>query len=306
MPSARDGVTEGVNSPLWIERRSVGSCEYYAGGADRCAHSARTNDSYPNRTGGLVARSRYHGRSCSQASRFSSARRNPATDFRGLPQRGKQLSVDSTPAQDFGRPLALGYVEEKRSRSICHISRTLASELEAHVIFRQHDVSNALPVSWFVFSHPKQLGEREIGERRIAGELDEMFRTEEIGKSFDLGLGALITPDESGPNYFIASIKQDCAMHLPRESDAGDFISAASEGIESTSNGYSTRLPPILRKLFCPSRLRRCEGRVLLGARGDDSPLFINDESSGSAGADIDPHELKTFSQVWQLFSDLS
>jgi hypothetical protein len=158
-------------------------------------------------------------------------------------------------------------------------------------------VANALPVSGFVLSHPKQLGESEIRERRIAGELNEVFCRKEIGKSFDLGLSPLITPDEGGSNYVIASIEQDCAMHLPRESDACNSIGATSGGIESTSNGYPTRPPPILRKLFCPSRLRRCEGHVLLGAGGDDSPVFINDESTGSASANIDSHELDTFSQ---------
>jgi|CZKY01.1.fsa_nt_gi hypothetical protein len=132
--------------------------------------------------------------------------------------------------------------------------------------------------------------------------MDETIRTEEIGKLFHLRPCALITPDDGGPNYFIVGIQQDCPMHLPRESDAGDFISAGPQGVKSASNRQTAGSPPVVRILFRPSRLRRCEGRVLFCAGRDDSPAFINDESTGSAGADIDPEELDTPSPLQKPF----
>jgi hypothetical protein len=87
-------------------------------------------------------------------------------------------------------------------------------------------------------------------------------------------------------------------MHLPRKPDAGDFISAGSRDIESASNRQTAGSPPILRILFRPSQLRRCKRRVLFCAGCDDSPAFINDESAGSAGADIDPEEPDTPSHL--------
>jgi hypothetical protein len=119
----------------------------------------------------------------------------------------------------------------------------------------------------------------------------ELIRTKKIGKLFDLSLSALIAPDERGPDYFVARIKQDRAMHLPRETNTSNFISL-TRCSESTSNRKPASSPPIARVLLRPSQLRRCKGRVLLRARGDDSPPFIHDESAGSAGANIDTEKL--------------
>src|SRR6202021_1264260 len=43
MPSAGNGMAEGMNSPLGIERRPVGSCKYAPGSSDGAARGARTN-----------------------------------------------------------------------------------------------------------------------------------------------------------------------------------------------------------------------------------------------------------------------
>src|ERR1035438_5722622 len=106
---------------------------------------------------------------------------------------------------------------------------------------------NPLPVSRFVLSYPEQLGEGEIGERRIAGELDQTIDAEQIGKLLNLRLGALVAPDERGPHDFVLGIKQNRAMHLPGESDAGDFISTGSRGVERSLNGHLAGAPPIAR-----------------------------------------------------------
>lgn len=128
--------------------------------------------------------------------------------------------------------------------------------------------------------------------------MDETVGAEEIEKLLDLRLCSLITPDDGGPNYFIVGIQQDCPMHLPGEPEAGDFISAGSQGAESASNRQAAGSPPIVRILFRPSQLRRCERGVLFRAGRDHSPVFINDESAGSAGANVDPEELDTPSHL--------
>jgi len=83
-------------------------------------------------------------------------------------------------------------------------------------------------------------------------------------------------------------------MHLSGKSDAGDFISARSQGVERVPNRQSAGAPSVARILFRPSQLRRCEWRVLCCAGCGDPAVFIsiNDESAGSAGADVDPEKL--------------
>jgi hypothetical protein len=87
-------------------------------------------------------------------------------------------------------------------------------------------------------------------------------------------------------------------MHLPGKADASDFISAGSRGFEGKSNRHLAGSPPIIRRLFRPTQLRRNERRVPRCARCDDSPVFIDDESTGSAGANIDPQKLDTPSHL--------
>jgi len=77
-----------------------------------------------------------------------------------------------------------------------------------------------------VFAHPEKLGEREIRERRVAGEINETVCAELLGKFPDLGFGTLIAPDEGGADHVIVAIEQDGAMHLPGKSDAGNLIAA--------------------------------------------------------------------------------
>jgi hypothetical protein len=124
--------------------------------------------------------------------------------------------------------------------------------------------------------------------------MSETIGTEETVQLLDLRLGALITPDEGGTNHFIADIQQNCPVHLSGEADAGDFIGAGSSGVESAPNRQTAGSPPIARILFRPLRLRRGEGRVLLRAPRDDVPVFIDDQSAGSAGAVVNPEKLDT------------
>jgi hypothetical protein len=124
--------------------------------------------------------------------------------------------------------------------------------------------------------------------------MNETIGAEETVQLMDLRLGTLIAPDEGGTNHFIAGIQQNCPVHLSGEADAGDFVGAVSRGVESAPNRQTAGSPPIARILFCPARLRRGEGRMLFRTRRDHAPLFIDDESAGSARADVNPEKLDT------------
>lgn len=119
----------------------------------------------------------------------------------------------------------------------------------------------------------------------------EEIGSEEIGKLRNLRFRALITPDEGGPNHSIIGIEQYGSVHLPGEADGRDFVSARFRRMECALNRQSAGSPPIVRILLCPSHLRRREGNMLFGTAGQDSPMFVHNQRTGSAGADIDPEK---------------
>ena len=71
---------------------------------------------------------------------------------------------------------AVRHIQHQRAGSIRHVDGPLAGEAEADVVLGQHDCAHALPVLRLVLAHPQQFCQSEIGERRIAGELDERSR----------------------------------------------------------------------------------------------------------------------------------
>jgi hypothetical protein len=86
-------------------------------------------------------------------------------------------------------------------------------------------VRDALPALRFIFPNPEQFGKREIGKREIARQANQAIIAKESRKLSDLGLGALIAPDNRGPHYLVAGVQQNRTMHLPGKSHAPDGIS---------------------------------------------------------------------------------
>jgi hypothetical protein len=131
--------------------------------------------------------------------------------------------------------------------------------------------------------------------------MDETVGAELVGKFLDLRLGALIAPDQRGPDDLIVRIQQDGSMHLAGKADAGNLVFTSFHPGESATHGQAAGSPPIARILFRPTWLGRSEGGVLFGARGDYPALFIHEESAGSASTDIDPEELDNVLRTAQV-----
>jgi hypothetical protein len=85
-------------------------------------------------------------------------------------------------------------------------------------------VPDAGPVLGFGLAHPEQLGEREIREWRIAGELDQGVAAKQLFEFVGLRFAALIAPDDGAAHDLIGRVEQDCAVHLAGETDAGNVF----------------------------------------------------------------------------------
>src|SRR5205807_722396 len=86
----------------------------------------------------------------------------------------------------------------------------------------------------------------------------------------------------------ILGVEQDCAVHLTRESNAGNVIGTQIGGVKRLADGESTGAPPVARILLGPARLRTKERLVLFRSGSDDPSSLVHDECPRSAGAYVD------------------
>ena len=166
-----------------------------------------------------------------------------------------------------------------------------AGETQTDVVFRQHYFADALPVLRLVFADPQEFREREIRQRRIAGQLDEAFEADGAIELFRLRFRPLITPDERGANDFVVFIEQDGAVHLAGETDSGDGTGIEAGKLQRFANGQSGRAPPVARVLLRPARLRAGKVGVLFRAGGEDRAEIVENDGARAAGSDVDAQD---------------
>jgi hypothetical protein len=113
-------------------------------------------------------------------------------------------------------------VEHQRAGCIGDVGCVLAAHAETDAILGQEDVPHPGPEFRFVCADPEQLGESEIGERRVRRELEEPVRSNRGLEPAALLFGPLIAPDDGRPYHFTGCVQQHGAVHLSRQSDRAD------------------------------------------------------------------------------------
>ena len=164
----------------------------------------------------------------------------------------------------------------------------IAGQAKTYVVLGQHDRAYALPVLGFVLADPEKFGEREVGESRIRGELDDSLRADLAVQFAALVLGAHVAPDQSRTHHPVLIIEHDRAMHLAGESDAGNVIGAEARLGQGFANRQPAGPPPVFRLLLGPANFRRSEWGMFLGGRGRHPALFVEDQRACAARADVD------------------
>ena len=253
VPAIRNGVAECVQPSLGIERGTIGGGKNHAGSTNRRADYAGSGDADAHRACRLVSCTGNDGSANFQPGGFCAGFGNAAANFLRLEKFGQHLRIDAGFAEDFGGPFALGDVEHERAGSVGNVDGGFAGEAQAHVVFREHHFAHAVPMFGLVLLHPQEFGEREIGERRIAGKLDNFVEAEELLEMPGLRFGALVAPDERGANDFIALVEQNRAVHLPGKADARDGIGGFAGGLNGFADGDGCGAPPVPRILLGPA-----------------------------------------------------
>ncbi len=132
----------------------------------------------------------------------SAFRADVGADLGAFEEAGKPGHGDAGGFGDFGGPAAVGDVEEEGSAGLLHVHGELAGEAVADVVLGAEDVGDAGEDFGLVVADPEELGEGEVGQGGVAGELDEAVEADFLGKPVALGLGALVGPDEGGAEDF--------------------------------------------------------------------------------------------------------
>ncbi len=217
-------MAEGVQASSWIEEGTIGCGEDHAGGADGGADIAGTHDAHAECSGGLIAGSGDHRSARAQSGERGSFRRYSAGDLVAFVEVWKDAGGHLDGSEHLAGPATMRDVEQQRARCVGDIHGLLASETKAYVVLRQQKGAEALPEGWFMAADPEQLGEGEVGERGIRGELDQALRAELRGERGGLSRGPLIAPDECGTQYTVRGVQQHGAMHLTAQADGCDFV----------------------------------------------------------------------------------
>ena len=271
-----------------IERGTVGRGKDDAGGPDGGADCTGAGNAHADGACGLISGSSHDGSARTQAGGFRSRGRNSSADLWRLEKSREQFQIDARFAENFRRPTAIGYIEQKRAGSVRHVDGAFAGQAEANVIFGQHDVGDAGPICGSVSRTQRSL----VSVKLVSGGLQVSRISESRPKmsssSHALGFAALVAPDDGVAHDFIGGIEQDCTVHLAGEADAGDVIWAQIGGMKSLADSRAAGSPPVARILLGPAGARTAEGLVVVGAGSDDFAGGVHDERAGAAGTNVD------------------
>ena len=207
-------------------------------------------------------------------------------------QRRQKRCVNPGSAKDFVRPLPPRHVEHQRARGVRHVDGPLTRQPEAHIVFRQHHGAHARPILGFVLPHPQQLGQREVGQCRIARQLNNPLGADLRIQVRALLLCANVAPDQCWTNHFTRSVQQHRSVHLSGEADASNFLRTQIRSGESLAGRATRSAPPVLGLLLRPANLRRSKRLVLFRGGGGDPPLRVHQQSPRAARAHVDAEKI--------------
>ena len=186
------------------------------------------------------------------------------------------------------RPAALGDIQHQRSGGVGDVDGELAAQPETDVVFRQQHLPHVLPDVGLMRPDPQELGQREVRERWIRRQLQEPIAADRLVEPAAFGFGALIAPDDRGPQYGAVRIKQDGPVHLAGQADAGDRAGGDPAGRHDRGNRLVRRPPPVVGVLLGPAGARRTKRGVVPRLRPEEHAVVAQDQRARSAGADID------------------
>ncbi len=219
-------MAESVQASLGILRRLGRRRKHHARGSDGCRHAARLQNAHAHRARALVARARGHRRSCLQSRQARRPLADARANLRRLVYPGQPAHVDACRLGHFARPAAVRHVEQQRAARLLHVDGKLTGQPVAHIILGAHHVADLREDLRLVRLDPQQLGQREVGQRGIAGKLDQLLVADLLGQPVALRLRARVAPDERRAQHRALFVEHHRAVHLSGERDRRNRLHA--------------------------------------------------------------------------------
>jgi hypothetical protein len=288
VPAIGCGVAEGVEAAEAVFDGGVGGGEDYSAGADGGGDGAGGEDSHTDGSGALIACSGGYGSAFGEAGGCGSGGADAGADLGTLKEAREPGEGDPGGFGDLGGPAAMGDVEEEGSAGLLHVHGELVGEAVADVVLGAEDVGDAREDLGLVVADPEELGEGEVGERGVTGELDEALEADLFGEPVTLGLRALVGPDEGRAEDFAGRVEHDAAVHLAGEADGFDLGAGDSGGGYDSGDGLASGAPPVVGVLLGPADVGGVDGGVVAGYGGDDAPFVVDENCPGTACAYVD------------------
>ncbi len=200
LPGAGDGVAEGVDSRLGVVGVRGQRGQHDTRGAEHDRDDARLDDADAERGRLLVAGS---------------------GDLGGFVDRREPVARNVERGQHVVAPAPVLDVEEQRARGVRGVEHPLARQPETDVVLRQHDTADPAVDVGLVAAQPEQLRGREARKRPVAGERDQPLEADALLDLGALGPGALVVPEDRGPQDAVVLVEADETVHLAGEADSG-------------------------------------------------------------------------------------
>ncbi len=230
---------------------------------------------------GLVAATRHHGSTRTEAGERSSFIGNDAGHVGALERRWQPLHRDVQNTGHFCRPIASGEVEEDRARAPGTIAGVRVGEPESNVVLWQQDVGHTSKHVRFVVAHPQDLGSGESGQGVVARDGDELLLTDTFPNLVTLRLCSLIVPQDRGAKDLPRVVEEHQSMHLAGETNPCHSVPFNSGLCQCVADGDHGGIPPEVWRLLRPERPRRFEV-VFRPPDGDNCPLIVHQQRLGS------------------------
>ena len=131
-------------------------------------------------------------------------------------------------------------------------------------------------------AQPQELRRGEARERAVPGQLDQPRQSDPLLDLRALGPRALVVPEDRRPEHCVVGPERDEAVHLAREAERIAVLPA------ELRQRRAARLPPVLRVLLGPARLRRRE-RVLALDAGEHLSGRRDRDRLDAGRADVQP-----------------
>ena len=147
------------------------------------------------------------------------------------------------------------------------------------------------PVLGLVLAQPDELGVREHGADRVAGDGVDLLARDLGEDLLDVGFAAQVLPTDEGPNQLPAAVEQADHRSLARERHRGDVLRVDARLLNRRLAGGEQRRGDVLGDLLHPPGLG-VVARVLAVVRPDNCTLEVEDARLATGRALVDAHQI--------------